>query len=159
VLTRVAVVVAILGATTGVVVGCGPSEPFAPVAVGLSGGRAEIHYTACKPAKVKSAKVIKLQSGQKVINGTEPVVWQVSFAQPVALDLVTVGGDVPGGGVVDVSFAGSFEPSTRYEAFLALDNETTPHTGFVVDKLRDGKISYEDKYVSAEDFAKMSACP
>lgn len=137
---------------------CAPSEPFTPLAVRLEGSTVEVRYTACDRAKVKSAKVIALRPGQKVIDGKEPVLWQVHFATPTFITALEVGGKVPDGASVDVPLARPLDSATRCDAFLELDNGTNPHHGFEVAKLKNGYVAFEDKYVSEQEFWRKSEC-
>jgi hypothetical protein len=137
--------------------GCGPSEPFAPVAVQLRGQAPEIRYVSCKPVAVKGFKVVKPDPKRQWIEDSDPVVWQVKFDTPTKVDTAAVGEPVAGATEV-VPLAGPLEQGTRYEAFVELNDGTEPHIGFDLAKLADGKISYEDKYVSESEFVKLSSC-
>jgi hypothetical protein len=139
------------------VAGCGPSEPFAPVAVQLQGQAPTIRYVSCKPALVKGFKVVKPDPKRQWIEDTDPVVWQVKFDTPVKLDSASVGETLAGATEV-VPLSGPLEEGTQYEAFVALSDGTEPHTGFELTQMADGKIKYEGEYVSESEFAKLSSC-
>lgn len=137
--------------------GCVPSEPFAPVAVQLRGQAPTIRYVSCKPALVKGFKVVKPDPERQWIEDSDPVVWQVTFDTPAKVDAASVGETIAGATEV-VPLAGPLEEGTRYEAFIALDDGTEPHTGFELDKLVGGKVSYEGEYVSESEFVKLASC-
>ena len=137
--------------------GCVPSEPYAPVAVQLRGQAPAIRYVSCKPALVKGFKVVKPDPKRQWIEDTDPVVWQVKFDTPAKVDTASVGEQVPGANEV-VPLAQPLEEGTRYEAFVELNDGTTPHIGFELAKLAGGKVSYEGEYVSESEFAKLSSC-
>ena len=140
-----------------VATGCGPSEPFAPVAVQLRGQAPIIRYVSCEPALVKGFRVVKPDPERQVIEDSDPVVWQVKFDTPAKVDTASVGEPVAGATEV-VPLAGPLEEGTRYEAFVELNNGTEPHIGFELGKLAGGKVSFEDEYVSESEFAKLSSC-
>jgi hypothetical protein len=138
--------------------GCAPSKPFAPVAVRRQGATPEVLYTACKPAKVKSAKVVSVKPNQTVIDGSEPVVWQVSFPRPIALRSLAVGGHAPDGTVVDVALARPLADTTEYQVVLQLDDGTSPHEAFQVNKLTGDHVRFQDRYVTPGEFTHLSEC-
>jgi hypothetical protein len=139
------------------VAGCGPSEPFAPLAVQLQGQAPTIRYVSCKPVLVKGFRVVKPDPKRQWIADTDPVLWRVEFGAPTKVDSAAVGERVDGATEV-VPLAQPLEEGTRYEAFVELSDGTEPHIGFELGKLAGGKASYEDEYVSESEFAKLSAC-
>lgn len=152
---RLPLLLALLGALSAT--GCVPSTPFAPVAVQLRGQAPTIRYVSCKPVLVKGFKVVKPDPKRQWIEDSDPVVWQVTFDTPAKVDTASVGETVAGATEV-VPLAGPLEEGTRYEAFISLNDGTEPHTGFELAKLAEGTVSYEGKYVSESEFAKLSSC-
>jgi len=136
---------------------CVPSEPFAPVAVRLRDGTPEILYIACRPKEVKVVKLVRPDPRRNWIEDSDPVVWQVSFDPAVTVGSIEVGVRPPGG-VTDVPLEQPLDPSVRYEAFVVLRDGGDAHTGFVMDRLGDGRVRFEDKYVSSDDFERESTC-
>ena len=152
---RLPLLLTLLGALSAT--GCVPSTPFAPVAVQLQGQAPTIRYVSCKPVLVTGFKVVKPDPQRQWIEDSDPVMWQVKFDTPTKVDMASVGEPVAGATEV-VALTGPLEEGTRYEAFVELNNGTEPHIGFDVAKLAGGKVSYEDKYVSDSEFAKLSSC-
>ena len=139
-------------------VGCGPSEPFAPVAVALDGSSVEFYYTDCRPSKISQVRVIVIKSNQKFIKGNEHVVWKLSFDTPATVNRIVLENGAPAGAVVDIPLVAPLDNMARYEVFVGLDGGMEPHEGFEVESLQGGQVMYQDKYMSRKKFLALSSC-
>ncbi len=133
--------------TAGALAGCVsralPSEPFSPIAVRLSGDSVEILYTDCRPVGVERAWIVRPDPKDTVIKETDPVMWEQTFNPPsTATSFLAV----------------PLDAGTEYAAFLRLNNGTAPHASFRPSSLVGGRVSFQGKYLSSEEFARRSSC-
>jgi hypothetical protein len=145
--------VVMVGAASAGCVPVGSTAPLPPLAARLSGDRVELLYTSCSPDKVSQVKVVRPRG--PVIMDDDPVVWEVTFDPPVARTSFVIG-EVPQGGVEQVALTEPLDAATSYSYFLT--SGTVEHNSFEPKRLANGDVNFLNRYMSAEEFARLSAC-
>ncbi|MCX2954413.1 hypothetical protein [Lentzea sp. NEAU-D7] len=134
--------IAVLAAVT-VLGGCSPEQTWAAKLTPT--GLPQFVDTACGGQRVAAMWV----------RAEEKEIWRIGFAQPAEVRELTVG-QKPGGAEEEVAWQ---RPSGDAPLRLSvqLQDGSTPVVEFTLDGLKDGKVSYDGEYLSADDFAKKRA--
>ena len=135
---------------------CGGSNLSHAVAVQVSGAQTEIIYTACSPLAVDSVAVLAPTNPDE-FRESDPPVWQLSFPKPRPSAGTFVVGATPDRAIVDVPLASALDRDKTYMAVIYLDGGDHIYEAFELDKL-DGRVAYDNRYLSADDFARASSC-
>jgi hypothetical protein len=136
---------------------CGRSDPSNAVAVQVSGAHTEIIYTACAPVAVDGVAVLAPTNPDK-FHESDPPVWKLSFPKPRPTASTFVVGETPDRAIVDVPLASPLEPDKTYMAVIYLDGGDHIFEAFELDKLEGGRVAYDNRYLSAADFARATSC-
>jgi hypothetical protein len=136
--------------------GCGRSDVSNAVAVRVSGVQAEITYTACSPVPIDSVAVLAPTDFDE-FRESDPPVWQLSFPKPRPTASTFVVGETPDRAIVDVPLASPLDREKTYMAVIYLDGGNHIYEAFELDKL-DGRVAYDNRYLSADDFARATSC-
>ncbi|WP_086662810.1 hypothetical protein [Lentzea kentuckyensis] len=82
-------------------------------------------------------------------------IWRIEFARPVPLREVTVGQKPEG---AEEKVAWQPQAGDRLlQASVRRSDGSTPVVEFTLDQLKDGKVKYEDEYLTADEFAQKRA--
>ncbi|MDT5028716.1 MAG: hypothetical protein QOE61_5142 [Micromonosporaceae bacterium] len=146
-----AVIVAALAAAS-----CGRSDLSNAVAVRMSGVQAEITYIACSPVALDSVAVLAPTNPDE-FRESDPPVWKLSFPKPRPTARTFVVGETPDRAIVDVPLASPLDRDKTYMAVIYLDGGGHIYEAFELDKL-DGRVAYNNRYLSADDFARATSC-
>jgi hypothetical protein len=136
---------------------CGRSNPSNMVAVQLSDAQAEIIYTACQPVAVDSVAVLAPTNPDE-FRETDPPVWQLSFPKPRPTASTFVVGQTPDRAIVDVPLTSPLDRHKTYIAVVYLDGGDHIYEVFELDKLEGGRIAYDGRYLSGDEFARATSC-
>lgn len=107
--------------------------------------------TLCDPPDMLSVQ-IHVPRGSDLRDDTDPVIWKVEFAQPTQLREITVG-QKPAGGEEKIAW----QPPKGDQLLVMMavqEGGGAPIVEFTLDQLKDGKVRYDDEYLTADEFAK-----
>jgi hypothetical protein len=135
---------------------CGRPEVSNAVAVRVSGVQAEITYTACSPVALDSVAVLAPTNPDE-FRESDPPVWKLSFPKPRPTASTFVVGETPDRAIVDVPLSSPLDREKTYMAVIYLDGGDHMYGAFELDKL-DGRVAYDNRYLSADDFARATSC-
>ncbi|MEV6241504.1 hypothetical protein [Lentzea sp. NPDC051838] len=129
--------------------GCSPATTRA---IKLNGaGQPEIIDTSCESRTLTRVE-IRAVNDDDVLDERDPLVWQIDFAQPRQHYTITVG-RVPEGGEEKVAWqppAGGQE----HDVLFYNGDLWEPGDSFTLDELKDGKVRFQYRYLTAGEFAK-----
>ncbi|GAA2344813.1 hypothetical protein [Dactylosporangium salmoneum] len=134
-------------------------EPYSSVAIFMDGSVLQVRLADCPPSSVTVVRIIPLRTTHdNLLDENVPSVWQVSFPKPTVTGVVTVGDEAPPGGTLDVPLAAPLDPATEYVTLFRTGVHEQAYETFKPADLHDGRVRFNDAYVSHDEFERRSAC-
>lgn len=129
--------------------GCSPSPTWAAKLTPT--GLPQFVDTDCETLGVEWMQV-QATDDNGVVDDEDPVIWKIEFASPTQLKEITVG-QKPAGAQEKVAWQ---PPKGDQDLVMAVQrkNGVPTRVEFTLDALKDGKVRYQDEYISADEFAK-----
>jgi hypothetical protein len=145
----------IIGIIGAIGVACVPSTPFDPLAVRMKdANQVEVVYVPCEPVKVGGIEVIF--SGDKVFDDSDQRVWRVEFASGQEVkDFVL--GRVPPGASETVRWQG-LESGKTYVVAVLRQGGDRDYQDFSLSDLVQGRVRFQDRNMTMEQFEKRKSC-